>query len=534
MFSAVTSAFIIEVNSQIQPDPNVETAALLRVLIYKIDNTTFGSNVPALPQWSGPPRAIVQAQAILFASLAVSLISALLAMLGKQWLNRYESIERRGSAIERSHSRQRKLDGIIVWYFDYVMESLPLILQVGLLLLGCALSRYLWEVNIIVASVVLSFTSFGLIFYLFIVIAGTASDSCPYQTPGSRFLRYTLHRLCHRLLPTLYSAIAAMPAAITSNLVRLFHTSACCSVTFEWWSDLRRPWYSLRNVGLTILLPIALLTAPIYDAYRLGRVILRSLVAFCRIAYYWLMGRLGTAPLWPVHSPSLRTPDPDCQTIALDLRCISWILRTSLDKSVQLSAFKHLASMQKLVCFHSALVLDCFNIFAGCISISNGKVLITHGLETLAATSADGFFRTLHHLATIDPSSSALVDIQRHYKKVFPSELDFTGLSFHSTMTKIHSLAGRFGNPYDIQWSNPRLSIQEQIPFVRRMAETVQDQQREQRKVPRRVLRSVLYFLSLCPLSPASVIADCLTIVAVDLGCDVSNIAISDERYAQM
>ena len=86
--SAVTSAFIIEVDPQLQPDPGDETAALLRILIYKIDNTAFGDDVPTLPQWTGPPRAMVRAQAILFASLAASLFSAFLAMLGKQWLNR--------------------------------------------------------------------------------------------------------------------------------------------------------------------------------------------------------------------------------------------------------------------------------------------------------------------------------------------------------------------------------------------------------------------------------------------------------------
>ena len=84
LFSAVASAFIIDVNSRLQPDPNDQTAALLRVLIYKIDNTTFGNDVPALPQWTGPPRMIVDVQAILFASLAASLLSAFLAMLGKQ------------------------------------------------------------------------------------------------------------------------------------------------------------------------------------------------------------------------------------------------------------------------------------------------------------------------------------------------------------------------------------------------------------------------------------------------------------------
>ena len=142
LFSAVTSAFIIEVNSQFQPDPNQETAALLRVILYNMNNTTFGDDIPTLPQpQTGPPRVIVEAQAILFASLAASLFAAFLAMLGKQWLNRYESVNMRGSAIERSRNRQWKLDGIDSWYFDHVMESLPLMLQVALLLLGCALSQ---------------------------------------------------------------------------------------------------------------------------------------------------------------------------------------------------------------------------------------------------------------------------------------------------------------------------------------------------------------------------------------------------------
>ena len=116
-----------------------------------MDNTTFGNNVPTLPQWTGPPRTMVHVQAILFASLATSLFSAFLAMLGKQWLNRYESADMRGSAIERSQNRQRKLDEIDAWYFNSVMESLPLMLQVALLLLGCALSRYLWNIDTTIA-----------------------------------------------------------------------------------------------------------------------------------------------------------------------------------------------------------------------------------------------------------------------------------------------------------------------------------------------------------------------------------------------
>ena len=535
MFSAVTAAFIIEVDSHLQPDTSEEIAALLRVLIYKIDNTTFGNSAPTLPQWAGPPRMIVQVQAILFASLTISLFSAFLAMLGKQWLNRYELIDMRGSAIERSRSRQQKLDGIIVWYFDHVMESLPLMLQAGLLLLGCALSLYLWDINIVAAAVVLGVTSFGVLFYLFIVIAGSASESCPYQTPCSHIIRHTIRHLRHRLLPTLYSVFTAIPAVVSSNASRLFEVSMCCRLFPDWWALMRRPWYSMLNVGYTIWLLAGLFIVPVYDAFCLGRAIVRSLVAISRTAHHQLMGRFKGAYPWLVNT-SIRKLDLDCQAIMLDLGCISWILRTSFDKAVLLSAFKHLISMPTLVHFHPTIVADCFNIFIGCISINNGKVVITQGLEQLATASANGFFRTLHHLATMDPTSSALVDLQRRYNEVFPSELDPMGLPFCSTMTKIHALAGRFGNPRDIRWPNRRLSVYEHIPIARRMAEAAQSkyQLTQHQKVPRWILRSALYLLSLGPVSPASVVADCLTIVAIDLGCDVSNTVISDERYVPM
>ena len=147
----MTLAFIIQIHSQLQPDPKEETVALLRVVLHNIDNTTFGGNAPALPQWTGPPWMVPQVQCFLYASFAASLFSAFLAMLGKQWLKRYASVDVRGSAIERSQNRQRKLDGIVAWHFEHVLKTLPLILQVALLLMGCALFRYLWETNTVIA-----------------------------------------------------------------------------------------------------------------------------------------------------------------------------------------------------------------------------------------------------------------------------------------------------------------------------------------------------------------------------------------------
>jgi hypothetical protein len=118
----------------------------------------------------------------------MSLLAAFVAMLGKQWLNRYLR-HAGGSMVERCGDRQRKIDGMEKWPFRLFIESLPIMLQIALLLLSCGLSRYVWSVNISVARVVISFTVLGVIFYIGIVIAGTSSYECPFQTPASTALR---------------------------------------------------------------------------------------------------------------------------------------------------------------------------------------------------------------------------------------------------------------------------------------------------------------------------------------------------------
>jgi hypothetical protein len=100
---------------------------------------------------------------MLCASLAASPFSVFLAMPSKRWLSRYASFDMQGSAIEHGQNRKRKLDSIITWYFDYVMEPLPLVLQSAFLLLGCPPSRYIWGIDTIVASVALGTASFGVI-----------------------------------------------------------------------------------------------------------------------------------------------------------------------------------------------------------------------------------------------------------------------------------------------------------------------------------------------------------------------------------
>jgi hypothetical protein len=62
-------------------------------------------------------------------------------------------------------------------------------LQIALLLLSVGLSRYMWAINVSVACTIIGLTAFGAAFFILIVIAGTSSYECPFQTPASLALR---------------------------------------------------------------------------------------------------------------------------------------------------------------------------------------------------------------------------------------------------------------------------------------------------------------------------------------------------------
>jgi len=490
----------------------------------------IGVDPPTVPQWSGPPHTIVQVQAILLASLTASLFSAFLAMLGKQWLNRYASVDMRGSAIERSQNRQRKLDGIVTWYFDHVMESLPMMLQAALLLLGCALSRYLWEINTTVALVVLGVTSFGVLFYLFIVIAGAAFMSCPYQTPGARIIRSIPDTIS--LIPDTFRPIFRIPGILRSVF------SAYIEKSFSYGflralrgGTTRSPVEIAATILLALLLPICL----IMD---ICVAIASPLVVFSYRVY-------------------LRLQQVSDQTAVLNLHCILWTLRTSLDGPARLSTLNYLATTT-LTDFDPTLVIDCFDVLFGCVNPIGAKVVITQGSEQLATAAALCCLHTLSHLVVMEPTPRALENVRQRYTRTFQSEANFHGLPFSHTLGAIHrvfypthvdpkEIIYREGNVVlqrelrsrssylerRNRWEDYGPSSNEHVIVAHALTKIARFEYQKggYRKVPRWLLRFALHSLSQSPLPPTSVIINCLSIIAIDLCPDPLHITTSDRRY---
>ena len=560
----MTSAFIVEVNSELQPDPNEETAALLRVLIHKVDNTTFGNDVPSIPQWAGPPQTIVQVQAILFASLATSLFSAFLAMLGKQWLNRYTSVGMRGSAVERSQNRQRKLDGIIDWYFNHVMESLPMMLQVALLLLGFALSHYLRAINKTVALVVIGITWSGVLFFLFIVIAGATSISCPYQTPGAQILRRVPGAICRTAdaLRFISDILDKIPSTIPHALRDIpYFIRRIPDILRRVPGILHRIPDILHRIAATIRRISHSLLSPLFSASVKGSICCNTLsrawdylaegapytltdaataLLFVFLLPVWLVADAWKVIVWHlVFFSRFQKPGPAQKTALLDLHCISWALQTSLDGSVRLSALNHLAAT-KLTDFDPTLVVDCFNILFGCVKAINDKAVAAQGMEPLAAASSICCLRMLSHLMAVDPTSTIIEDTHGRYVKAFPPQTYLNSLPCSDTLHVIH-WAFHLGNlPLQNQWKRnlwkgDRPFSDEHVMVAQALTKVAQFKYRGRRaRVPCWILRFVLHSLSQSPPPPASVVIDSLSIVAISLGYNPLNIGASNERCVRI
>ena len=263
MFSAVNSAFIIDVQSKLEPDPNEMTAAYMRILIHAVNSSLFPDADPNATTWTGPPSGIVTVQSLLYTSLATSLFASFFAMLGKQWINRYLR-NHGGSAADKSRDRQRKLDGLEGWYFHLVIETLPLMLQLALLLLGCALSRHLWVISHTVAGVILAFTLFGVVCYIFFTLVAAFSYDCPYQTPPSimartslRYIAQSNSALAHSLQSFVVSIADIYSYSIKNLRQIIWHLQSCARGIISTFSNGIAPPHGIPEI------PLALVATPV-------------------------------------------------------------------------------------------------------------------------------------------------------------------------------------------------------------------------------------------------------------------------------
>lgn len=190
MFSAVNTAFISLTMPSLSADTSSETNALLRLLVTKADNITLTSAV--LNQAFTPDSRSVLENCFLYSSLCCSLLAAVGAMLGKEWLQSFDRSGQAGPLEQQGRSRQHKYNGAQQWHLETIILFLPNILLLSVLLFFSGLALFLSSVNHAVAGVVIAFMALGAALSSTTYVAGAISPICPYQTAVSRAIRQAL------------------------------------------------------------------------------------------------------------------------------------------------------------------------------------------------------------------------------------------------------------------------------------------------------------------------------------------------------
>ncbi|KIY48356.1 hypothetical protein FISHEDRAFT_14196, partial [Fistulina hepatica ATCC 64428] len=146
--------------------------------------------------------AAVRINILWFLSLVLSLDTALMGLLCKQWIRQFlHSSGRTGE--DALAIRQLQFEGVVAWHVAAIVSSVPLLPQVTLILFLVSLVDLLWSIELVLAGVVTAVISIVLGFYIFTTVAlflqmqllsiitrfcdGTVLAQCTYKSPQSLF-----------------------------------------------------------------------------------------------------------------------------------------------------------------------------------------------------------------------------------------------------------------------------------------------------------------------------------------------------------
>ncbi|GJE91700.1 hypothetical protein PsYK624_078500 [Phanerochaete sordida] len=151
---------------------------------YTIASGTITSDAqsPAQPDQSAAPLWALRVNGLWFASLIVSLATASLSMLVKQWLREYLAVEYTAPQ-ERLRARQYRRPGLDSWKVFEIAAMLPMLLQVSLGLFFVGLCFFTANVDERMGLTSLPLVCGWALFVVATTFAPLISPRCPYKMP---------------------------------------------------------------------------------------------------------------------------------------------------------------------------------------------------------------------------------------------------------------------------------------------------------------------------------------------------------------
>ena len=172
-------------------------------------NPNASSSLPTSPPLFTPPNYAIWVNALWFLSLVISITCALLATLLQQWARRYLKVTQpRYSPHKRARIRAFFAEGVDKFLLPWAVEALPMMLHLSLFLFFAGLAVFLWNVNLTIFKLVLSWIGLCTSLYGCITFIPIFCHDSPYHTPLSlpvwhltQGIPYLTFRALARIIP---------------------------------------------------------------------------------------------------------------------------------------------------------------------------------------------------------------------------------------------------------------------------------------------------------------------------------------------
>ncbi len=167
-----------------QLDYNQASTFLLFEILKATASNGSQPSIPSSPTaFFSPSRSDEWLNSLWFVSLTFSLITALVAVLVKQWLHQYVAIVSDSSARDRARIRHMRYAGLQAWRVPMIIGMLPVLLHVSLALFFAGLAVFLFSLGMKVAWLVSIIGAATYTAYIIALILPLIYPYCPFKVP---------------------------------------------------------------------------------------------------------------------------------------------------------------------------------------------------------------------------------------------------------------------------------------------------------------------------------------------------------------
>ncbi|KAK0445326.1 uncharacterized protein EV420DRAFT_972512 [Desarmillaria tabescens] len=188
LFSAVVTTFVAQTSQSLQVDYSEMSAFLLYEMVNIQRAIASGVAVDSVSASPLNPTTIFIPSAsdryvngLWFTSLSLSLVTALVAVLAKQWIRQY-MLASSETPRDRCRIRQFRYTGFQDWHVPIIIGILPFLLHIALAIFLAGLVVFLLDLEQSTAYVLLVITGGSYALYLAALLMPLFFPGCPYQT----------------------------------------------------------------------------------------------------------------------------------------------------------------------------------------------------------------------------------------------------------------------------------------------------------------------------------------------------------------